>query len=229
MPDSDASSRPWAPFARLTDAQRARLQDYRRLLVSYNRKLNLISPATEEEADERHLLHSLVLAQHRFPAGSTVVDWGTGGGLPAIPLAICFPEVTVHAVDAVRKKVQAVNAMARRLGLTNLEAWHGRAEAWPGRTHYSVSRATAPLATLWTWHHRVSTAPLPGAPLPGADAAAGWAPGLLCLKGGDLAEEIAALREVAPEVEVTQHPLEPLLGRSYFREKYLLEVRERPA
>ena len=120
---------------------------------------------------------------------------GSGGGLPAIPLAAAFPAVTVHAVDAVEKKIQAVRTMGRRLGLDNLHPWHGRAEAWPGGAVFSVSRATAPLVDLWTWHVRIRRA---------ADRAGEghWRPGLVCLKGGDLGDEIAALRDAYPLVEV---------------------------
>lgn len=165
------------------------------------------------------MVHCLALAARAFPAGSTVVDWGTGGGLPALPVAACFPAVTVHAVDAVGKKVEAVRVMARRLGLTNVHPWHGRAEAWPGTAQYSISRATAPLADLWAWHRRVFEAPATPAP----DGA--WAPGLLCLKGGDLRDEIAGLEAAFPGLTVTLHPLEPLLEAPWFAEKYLVEVR----
>src|SRR5690606_41790758 len=111
---------------------------------------------SEERLFERHILHSLSLTFRKFPAGSTVVDWGTGGGLPAVPLAIVFSDVRIHAVDSVRKKVQAVRTMARRLGLENLDTWHGRAEAYPGDADFSVSRATASLSVLWSWHARVA-------------------------------------------------------------------------
>ena len=203
----------------LSAPQRDQLASYLDQLLAFNRRLNLISRETEQaDAFERHILHSLALTQRRFPAGSAVVDWGTGGGLPAIPLAIAFPDVTFHAVDAVGKKIQAVRAMARRLGLANLHPWHGRAEAWPGATHFSVSRATAPLCDLWRWHTRAAT------PLD-VDVQS-WSPGLICLKGGDLSEEIAALRAEFPAVRVEKTPLEPLLESPYFAEKFIVAVRD---
>src|SRR5690606_39924734 len=183
-----------------------------------NRQVNLVSPATVPEVEERHLVHSLALARKDFPAGATVVDFGTGGGLPAVRLAVRFPDVRFVAVDAVRKKTEAVRLFARRLGLGNLDVWNGRAEDWPGEAHYAVSRATAPLADLWGWFDRVRR-PLTGAP-EGA-----WTPGLLALKGGDLADEIAALHAAFSGLAVEATPLEPLLGRAYFAGKALVEVR----
>ena len=202
----------------LTEAQRGRLAAYREELLRFNRGLNLISRDSARDVDVRHLRHSLTLARRSFPAGSTIVDWGTGGGLPGIPLAICFPDVTVHLVDAVGKKIRAVRAMARRLGLENVRPWHGRAEAWPGETTYSVSRATAPLVDLWTWHRRAArpwTGDLP------TDA---WAPGLLALKGGDLTEERDALDARYPGLRVEIIPLDDGAADDGFADKKIVEV-----
>ncbi len=184
----------------------------------FNQKINLISREDEAHIGEQHVRHVLMLTRHGFPDGAVVVDWGTGGGLPALPLAICCPAVHVHAVDAVGKKVQAVRAMARRLGLGNLRAWHGRAEQWEGRAHYSVSRATAPLEALWRWHVRVA------APASVSAAKGTWQPGLLCLKGGDLREEISALKAAYPALHVERHVL-ALLEPGSFADKYIIEVR----
>lgn len=198
--------------------QNNRIAEYSDLLKVFNKKLNLISPSTVAEMQERHIEHCLMLASRAFPSGCNVVDWGTGGGLPAIPLAIQFPEVNFTAVDAVGKKIHAVRAMGRKLGLTNLQAWHGRAEAWPGKTHYSVSRATAPLLTLWSWHIRVVQSV-------GFDDDVHWHPGLICLKGGDLTEEIGTLKSRFPGAEVLLTPLHTLHASSFFQEKYIVEVR----
>lgn len=188
--------------------------------MRFNRRINLISRESASQVQEQHLLHTLALTYRAFPAGCTVVDWGTGGGLPSIPLAICFPEVAVHAVDAVGKKIRAVQAMGRRLGLENLHPWQGRAEVWPGTTHYSVSRATAPLVDLWGWHVRVRRDDVP------AYEGAVWRPGLICLKGGDLSDEIDALHQRYPSVQVMTIPLLPLFERTFFSEKKIVEVFE---
>lgn len=212
--------RTWDPLDGTTEAQRQQLQAYEQLLLQLNRRFNLVAGSTEDAFWELHALHSLTLALRPFPAGCTVVDWGTGGGLPAIPLAIRFPEVRFIAVDAVGKKVQAVKTMARRLGLDNLAAWNGRAERWPGTLHYSVSRATAPLADLWSWHRR-AVSPLSAVP---DDA---WVPGLLCLKGGDLKGEVAQLHQADPRVQVETMDLAALTGRRAFRDKCLVQVTAR--
>ena len=182
----------------LNVAQRDSLDFYAAQMERLNQRVNLIArPATRDDV-ARHVRHCLALATQSFPDGVTVVDWGSGGGLPAVPLAVAFPKVQVVAVDAVGKKTEAVKLFARRLGLENLTAWNGRAEAYDGPApHYSVSRATAPLATLWGWHERVVVA------LDGTDddepvADGVWAPGLVCLKGGDLSAEGAALAEAFP-------------------------------
>lgn len=199
----------WNPFGELTDTQRNQLDAYAALLRRFNRKINLISPDTADDIHALHLRHCLALTYNAFPRGSTIVDWGTGGGLPAIPLAIACPDVTVYAVDSVGKKVRAVRTMARRLGIENLFAWEGRAEQWTGRAHYSVSRATAPLVDLWRWHTRVVDADVPGSPHDRDDM---WTPGLICLKGGDLSGEIAGLHAEFSGVRVEQRALAPLLG-----------------
>jgi len=211
----------WTPFERITDEQREHLDAFEEQLLRFNRRVNLISSESERHFRTRHLLHCLTLTVRAFPAGSTIVDWGTGGGLPAIPLAVCFPDVTVVGDDSVGKKVRAVRTIARRLGLDNCFPWNGRAEEWTGEAHYSVSRATAPLATLWRWHRRGAVdwdGPL------GDDE---WRPGLLALKGGDLSGEIEALRAEAPNAELRRHSLESLLGRNgFFGEKEIVAVRD---
>ena len=209
----------WNPFDALSAEQREQLDAFEAQLLRFNRRVNLISPETEAEFRTRHLLHCLTLTARGFPDGCTIVDWGTGGGLPAIPLAICEPDVRVVGVDSVGKKGRAVRTIARRLGLDNCYAWTGRAEEWTGEAHYSVARATAPLATLWGWHRRVAV-DWPG-PL-GDD----WPPGLLALKGGDLSDEIEDLRATESDVKVERLRLEPMLGRNgFFGEKEIVAVR----
>ena len=211
---------PWDPLADLSPAQRAQLAAFADELARVNRRVNLVSSATVAGIEERHLVHSLALAHRAFPDGATVVDLGTGGGLPAVPLAIRFPAVQFIAVDAVGKKIEAVRLFARRLGLGNLDVWAGRAERWDGRAHYAVSRATAPLADLWGWFARVR--------VPVGDVPAGcWPPGLVCLKGGDLTDEAAALHATFPGLAVERTPLGRLLGRAYFDEKEIVWVGER--
>lgn len=209
---------PWDPLESLSAHQRAQLDAFGEALARLNKKINLVSRASIPDLATRHLWHSLVLTRRRFLAGQTVVDWGAGGGLPSIPLAIAFPDVSFVAVDAVGKKMQAVRAIAREIGVTNLEAWHGRAEAWPGKTLYSVSRATAPLEKLWGWHQRCTE---PASFSPGDDE---WHPGLIVLKGGDLQAERDQLLTAYPGLTIRTTPLDALTPIPYFAEKCILEV-----
>ena len=208
---------PWNPLEHLTDDQRALLKAFAASLLEHNRRVNLISRADQEHVFEHHILHSLALTFRLFPPGSTVVDWGTGGGLPAVPLAIAFPDCRFVAVDATEKKIAAVRAIGRQLRLDNLETWHGRAEQFTERLDYSVSRATAPLSDLWSWHAKAAE--------PGFDQEGCWRRGLLCLKGGDLLEEISRARRRHPGLEVAKYALDELFDDPYYREKVILECR----
>lgn len=198
----------------LTPAQAERLDALADLLRHTNARINLIARTDVQHVKERHLLHCLALVRRPFAPGSTVVDWGTGGGLPLLPLAICNPDVAFVGVDAVEKKTLAVRAMARTLGLANVETWHGRAEAYGAAHTHSVSRATAPLDMLWTWH-------APGAVAGDAPAGA-WRPGLVVLKGGDLGGEIAALRQQWTGLHIETAPVG--LPGAYYADKHVVTV-----
>lgn len=132
-------------------------------------------------------------------------------------LAILFPEIEIVAVDSTQKKIRAVEHFVSLLGLRNIRVWNGRAEQYPDRFHVSVSRATAPLATLWSWHARKA---LPARSASGAT----WSDGLLCLKGGDLRAEIAELHDTYKGLRVEQIPLQRLTDDPYFETKALVHV-----
>ena len=208
---------PWDPFRPLSDEQRRLLNAYQTMLLDFNRRINLISRDAGAEAVRMHCLHCLFLTCRRFPPGAVVIDWGTGGGLPAVPLAIACPDIQVVAVDKVGKKVQALRAMIRRLGLANIRVWHGPAEAFVADTHaectYSVSRATAPLRDLWGWHDRIAR------PFAGPMAADTWRPGMICLKGGDLTDEVAS---IAGEADIERIELADMDPHPWFRDKAML-------
>lgn len=210
----------WNPLDRITRDQEAKLRRFGELLLALNQHVNLISREDEDAVFEHHILHSLSLTRKAFPDGSVVVDWGTGGGLPAIPLAIAFPNVLFVGVDAVDKKAQAVRTMARRLELDNVVAWRGRAEEFDGRADFSVSRATAPLADLWAWHRRICVRSTNHGSDDGDEGL--WRRGLVCLKGGDLTDE---KRSLPPNVEACEISLAGFLNDDYFAEKAILECR----
>ena len=167
-------------FPTLTDHQRDQFRQLETEFRSWNERVNLIARTDVENLAERHFLHSLGIAKViEFPAGSSVLDVGTGGGLPGLPLAILFPEVKFHLVDSIGKKIRAVEGMAEALHLTNVTAEQIRAEQLHTKYDYVVSRAVARLATFHTWiAHRYK-------PQAAANS------GLYYLKGGDLTEEIA--------------------------------------
>ena len=225
----------FADFSPVQLQQFAALQD---LYTEWNAKINVISRKDIGSLYERHILHSLAIAAaFEFTPGMEIIDIGTGGGFPGIPLAIFFPDARFHLVDSIGKKIKVVEAVAEAVGLTNVTTQHGRAEEMKGRKFdVAVSRAVAPLGTLWTWARpllrkpkarTVSETLTPETPTPQSSSVpdnptaqpSSIPSGLICLKGGDLTAEISAssLRPRIMEI----HDLFPL---DSFREKYLLQV-----
>lgn len=191
---------------------------YQSLLLEVNQRINLVSrKMAAGEFEERHLLHCLALTLHKLPDRAKVVDWGTGGGLPGLILAICFPNVEFHLVDSTTKKINAVQEMANQLGLANVTTHAIRAEQFKEKVNFVVSRATAPLLDLWSWYRPVRKAH--------ATPEGCWQADLVCLKGGDLTEEIARFQHKFPKTQVETMDLYELLGRDYFKEKVILTVK----
>jgi 16S rRNA (guanine527-N7)-methyltransferase len=153
--------------------------------MEWNEKINVISRKDMDSLYEKHILHSLGIAKiMEFAPGTKVLDIGTGGGFPGIPLAILFPEAQFTLIDSIGKKITVVQAVAEGIGLQNLIATHGRAEKLKEKFHFVVSRAVTQMPEFLRW-------------LKGKFEKEQFNPkhnGVLYLKGGDLAEELAGLR-----------------------------------
>ena len=140
-------------FPDLSTEQYGKLEKLVKLTEEWNTMVNLVSRKDIEHFVHHHLLHSMVIAKFiGFKPGSEVLDLGTGGGLPGLPLAILYPETSFYLIDARAKKINAVKDMVERIGLDNVQAHHGRVEELKGVTFdFVVSRAVAPLETLFNW------------------------------------------------------------------------------
>lgn len=172
-------------FPNLSEEQKSQFQLLETLYKDWNEKINVISRKDIDEFYERHVLHSLGIAKiMEFADGTKVLDIGTGGGFPGIPLAILFPNVEFTLVDSIGKKITVVNAVAESLGLKNVKAYHERAEKIKDKFHFVVSRAVTQMPVFLRW-------------LKGKFEKEQFNPkhnGVLYLKGGDLGEELAGIK-----------------------------------
>lgn len=135
----------------LTPKQKEQLEKFSEVFLEKNTVLNLVSRKDAENLEERHLLHSISISKYYDLSGAKVLDVGTGGGFPGIPLAIMFPDASFHLIDARRKKTDAVNEFVEALGLTNVRVSHIRAEELPGHYDFIVSRAVTSLDKFTSW------------------------------------------------------------------------------
>jgi 16S rRNA (guanine527-N7)-methyltransferase len=209
-------------FSDFTAEQLKQLNGLEPLYKEWNEKINVISRKDIEGLYEKHVLHSLsIAATFEFPAGSEILDLGTGGGFPGIPLAIFFPEVKFHLVDSIAKKLKVVEAVVQGIGLNNVSTQHTRIEDIKNRKFdFVVSRAVAPLKDLWKWTKPVLISRQSGRRTPSvSNDHQPLIPGLICLKGGDLAAEI---QESGTRPRVMQ--ISEIFQEEFFRDKYLLYV-----
>ena len=176
----------YSHFPDLTERQRDQFAALQDLYTEWNAKINVISRKDMESFYEKHVLHSLGIAKvYSFKPGQKVLDVGTGGGFPGIPLAILFPETQFHLVDSIGKKIKVVLAVTEALGLENIRADHGRAEEFKGPYDFVVSRAVTQMQRFVPWiKGKISQKNLDSDRING----------LLYLKGGDLAEELGSIK-----------------------------------
>ena len=198
-------------FSDFTEEQLRQLTLLEPLYKEWNEKINVISRKDIDSLYEKHVLHSLsITATFEFADGLEIIDLGTGGGFPGIPLAIFFPNVKFHLVDSIAKKLKVVEAVADGIGLKNITTQHSRIEDIKNRKFdFVVSRAVAPLKDLWRWSK----------PLLKIKTQTEFSPGLVCLKGGDLTTEIQE-SGVRPKIM----EINSIFPEDFFKEKYLLYI-----
>lgn len=185
-----------AYFPELSEKQFAQYKALYDLYTDWNAKINVISRKDIENLYLHHVLHSLgIIKMMKFKDGSSVMDIGTGGGFPGIPLAIFFPEVQFHLVDSIGKKIKVGQAVAEAIGLKNVTFRHCRAEEEKQLFDFVVSRAVMPLADLVKISRKNIRKEQQNA-LPN---------GLICLKGGELQHEIQAFRNQAVTIDLNEH------------------------
>ncbi len=182
------------------------------LYQDWNAKINVISRKDIDHLYTRHVLHSLSIAKViDFKPFTQILDVGTGGGFPGIPLAILFPKVQFTLIDSIGKKIKVVEDVAEKLGLNNVEARHARAQEVPDNIYdFIVSRGVTKLKTLKGWGKELIS-----------DGDYNDLPnGLLLLKGGDLSQELASVKRKAK-----LFPIERFFDDPWFAQKYVVHVR----
>ena len=197
-------------FPDLTEEQQRQFAALYDLYTDWNSKINVISRKDIENLYEHHVLHSLGIAKViRFKPGTKVMDLGTGGGFPGIPLAILFPEVQFHLVDSIGKKVRVATEIAGSIGLKNVTTRHARAEEEKQLFDFVVSRAVMPLTDLLKII-RKNISPKQQNALPN---------GLICLKGGELERETMPVKN-----KTTMWNLKEFFGEEFFETKKVVYV-----
>ena len=198
-------------FPTLTETQVEQFAQLESLYVDWNQKVNVISRKDIQNLYEHHVLHSLGIAKLiQFTTGSKVMDLGTGGGFPGIPLAILMPDVQFHLVDSVGKKVRVAESVAQSLGLTNVVCTHSRAEDIKSTYDFVVSRAVMPMTDLLKCAKK-NISHTQRNSLPN---------GFIVLKGGDLTAEMESIKNLC-----TEWALSDWFDEEYFLEKKVIHVR----
>ena len=197
-------------FPELTQEQRRQFAALYDLYIDWNAKINVISRKDIENLYEHHVLHSLGIAKIiNFRPGTSIMDLGTGGGFPGIPLAILFPEVKFHLVDSIGKKVRVATEVANAIGLKNVTFRHARAEEEKQLFDFVVSRAVMPLGDLIKIIKK-NISPRQQNALPN---------GLICLKGGELEHEAMPFKN-----KTTLHNLSEDFEEEFFQTKKVVYV-----
>lgn len=202
-------------FPNLTQKQIGQFEQLQPLYADWNEKINVISRKDIEQLYERHVLHSLGIAKvAQFADGTKLLDVGTGGGFPGIPLAILFPNCQFTLVDSIGKKIKVVQEVAAAIGLENLTAHHQRAEDIEGKFDFVISRAVTRLTPFYGWIERKinkgNKSSLPN--------------GVLYLKGGELDEELNEFIKTYRKAYLKVHPLNTFFKEEFFETKAVVQV-----
>lgn len=207
---SDTAECVWKYFEPGSDLMRDRVETLGDLYRKVNQEINVISRKDIDRFYLHHVLHSLALAKYNpFKPGQNILDLGTGGGFPGIPLAIFYPDCHFTLIDGTRKKINVVKSVIEQLQLTNVEAIATRAEDFEGSFDYLISRAVSSTYNIWHWGKKlVKTQTL---------TKNQRSPCFLLLKGGDLSEELLGFH-----LNYMLQPIQQYFGETYFREKYIL-------
>ncbi len=187
-------------FPSLSDVQKQQFAALDALYRDWNSKINVISRKDIDNLYEHHILHSLAIAELiRFKPGTSIMDLGTGGGFPGIPLAIMFPEAKFHLVDSIGKKIRVCEEVSKAIGLQNVTTQWCRAEEVQQQFHFVVSRAVMPLPDLVKIIRKsISKEKLNALPN-----------GLICLKGGELEQEAKPFGKAAQITSLSEYFEEP--------------------
>jgi len=197
-------------FPNLTETQREQFGKLQALYEDWNQRINVISRKDIGNLYEHHVLHSLAIGKAlNFKSGTKILDFGTGGGFPGIPLAILFPECEFTLIDGTGKKIRVATEVANSIGLKNVTALHRRGEEEKGKYDFVVSRAVMPLPDLIKIIRKNIAKQNRNI----------LGNGLLCLKGGNLEEELAPFSKNVEQTEISEW-FEP----EWFKEKYVIYV-----
>ena len=197
-------------FTYLTDKQKQQFAALFDLYKDWNEKINVISRKDIDNLYLHHVLHSLAIAKAvSFRPGTRILDFGTGGGFPGIPLAILFPETQFKRIDGTGKKIRVVNEVATALGLENVEAVHLRGEEEKGKYDFVVSRAVMPLPDLMKIVKKNV----------GKEQRNSLPNGVICLKGGNVEGEMRPFKKIAEATEITNW-----FDEDWFKEKFVIYV-----
>lgn len=197
-------------FPNLTETQRKQLEQLDALYRDWNSKINVISRKDIDNLYLHHVLHSLAIAKFtQFKAGTRVLDFGTGGGFPGIPLAIMFPDVQFKLIDRTAKKIRVTKEVAQAIGLKNVVAEQKSGEEEKGKYDFVVSRAVMPLPDLIKIVRKNIS----------KDSRNSIENGVIVLKGGDIKDEIKSFNHIAEVDEISQWFTE-----DWFQEKYVIYI-----